>query len=104
MAQDHARPVRLGSGSPEGELPAGPILPSARRHGPKQAICAVAASILTSAYHMLKDGSLYQDLGADHFDRRAKDVHIRHLVARLQALGCTVEIKPTTVGTELDSC
>jgi transposase len=74
------------------------------RHGPKQAICAVAASILTSAYHMLKDGSLYQDLGADHFDRRAKDVQIRRLVARLQALGCTVEIKPTTVGTELVSC
>ena len=74
------------------------------RRGPKKAICAVAASILTAAYHMLKDGSLYQDLGADHFDRRAKDVQIRRLVARLQGLGCTVEIKPITVGTELVSC
>jgi hypothetical protein len=31
------------------------------RRGPKKAIGAVAASILTAAYHMLKDGTLYQD-------------------------------------------
>ena len=43
-----------------------------RRRGAKKAICAVAASILTAIYHMLQDGTLYQDLGADHFDRRAK--------------------------------
>ena len=42
------------------------------RRGAKKAIGAVAASILTAAYHMLKDGTFYQDLGADHFDRRAK--------------------------------
>ena len=41
------------------------------RRGPKKAICAVAASILTAAYHMLRDGTVYQDLGPDHFDRRA---------------------------------
>src|SRR5215471_16505308 len=29
------------------------------RRGPKKAICAVAASILTAAYHMLKDGTFY---------------------------------------------
>ena len=39
------------------------------RRGPKKAICAVAASILTAAYHMLKDGTFYEDLGAVHFDR-----------------------------------
>jgi len=33
------------------------------RRGAKKAICAVAASILTAAYHMLKDGTLYHDLG-----------------------------------------
>ena len=37
------------------------------RRGPKKAICAVAASILTAVYHMLRDGTFYQDLGADHF-------------------------------------
>jgi transposase len=35
------------------------------RRGPKKAVVAVAASILTAAYHMLKNGTLYQDLGAN---------------------------------------
>ena len=30
------------------------------RRGPKKAIMAVAASILTAIYHMLKDGTMYQ--------------------------------------------
>jgi transposase len=40
------------------------------KRGPKKAIMAVAASMLTAAYHMLRDGTEYCDLGADHFDRR----------------------------------
>ena len=32
---------------------------------------AVAASILTAIYHMLKDGAMYKDLGRNHFDRRS---------------------------------
>ena len=47
------------------------------RRGPRKAVCAVAASILTAAYHMLKDGTAYADLGPDHFDRRAKEVQAR---------------------------
>ena len=39
------------------------------KRGPKKAICAVAASMLTAIYHMLKDGTFHRDLGADHFDR-----------------------------------
>jgi transposase len=42
------------------------------RRGPKKAILAVAASMLTAAYHMLKHDVDYRDLGADHFDRRDK--------------------------------
>ena len=41
------------------------------RRGPKKAIMAVAASILTAIYHMLEDGTMYQDLGCNHFDRRS---------------------------------
>jgi transposase len=66
------------------------------RRGPKKAICAVAASILTAAYHMLKDGTVYQDLGPDHFDRRSKETQTRRLVRRLADLGYTVEITPLT--------
>ena len=56
------------------------------RRGPKKAIGAVAASILTAAYHMLKDGTLYQDLGASHFDNRDKGKQALRLVNRLQSL------------------
>jgi transposase len=31
---------------------------------------AAAASMLTAIYQMLKDGTLYEDLGRNHFDRR----------------------------------
>ena len=64
------------------------------RRGPKKAICAVAASILTAAYHMLRDGTLYQDLGAAHFDRRQPQAQARRLVKRLTELGFSVDLKP----------
>ncbi len=64
------------------------------RRGPKKAIMAVAASILTAIYHMLKDGTMYKDLGRDHFDRRSKVQQKQRLVKRLADLGYAVEIKP----------
>jgi transposase len=64
------------------------------RRGPQKAICAVAASILTAAYHMLKDGTVYEDLGPDHFTRRSKTTHAQRLVRQLQRIGYAVEIKP----------
>lgn len=63
------------------------------RRGPQKAICAVAASLLTSIYHMLKDGTSYEDLGADHFVRRSKTTHTQRLVKRLEHLGYAVELK-----------
>ena len=64
------------------------------RRGAKKAIGAVAAAILTASYHMLANGTLYQDLGADHFDRRTKTAHTKRLVSRLQNLGYDVQITP----------
>ena len=64
------------------------------RRGPKKAVCTVAASILTAAYHMLKDGTLYQDLGPDHFTRHSKEAQAQHLVKRLNSLGFTVALEP----------
>jgi transposase len=64
------------------------------RRGPKKAIMAVAASILTAIYHMLKDGTMYQDLGSGHFNRRSKDQQKNRLVKRLADLGYAVEITP----------
>ncbi len=64
------------------------------KSGPKKAICAVAASMLTAIYHMLKDGTEHQDLGIDHFDRRTTDVKAKRLVAQLAKLGFHAEIRP----------
>jgi transposase len=63
------------------------------RRGPKKAIMAVAASILTAAYFMLRDGVAYRDLGPDHFDRLDRTKTINRLVRRLKELGCDVELK-----------
>jgi transposase len=63
------------------------------RRGPKKAILAVAASMLTAAYHMLKDSVDYRDLGGDHFDRRDKAKLAKRLIARLHDLGLTVEVR-----------
>lgn len=62
------------------------------RRGAKKAIMAVAASLLTAAYHILKNQVPYHDLGSKHFDHRDKSRVIRRLVSRLQELGCTVNI------------
>ena len=64
------------------------------RRGAKKAIGAVAASILTAAYHMLKTGTLYQDLGPDHFHRRSKPSHVQRLVQKLSNFGYEVTVKP----------
>jgi transposase len=64
------------------------------RRGPKKAILAVAASILTAIYHMLKDGTMYQDLGPNHFDPRNKERQKNRLIRRLADLGYAVELVP----------
>jgi transposase len=64
------------------------------RHGAKKAICAVAASMLTAIYHMLKNGTEHADLGADHFDRRSTEIKARRLAAQITKLGFEVEIRP----------
>ncbi len=64
------------------------------RRGAKKAILAVAASMLTAAYHMLKNGVEYRDLGADHFSRRDRSKAIQRLVRRLNDLDCDVQLNP----------
>lgn len=63
------------------------------RRGAKKAILAVAATMLTAAYHMLRDGVEYRDLGDDYFNQRDRSRAITRLVRRLNELGCEVELK-----------
>ena len=63
------------------------------RCGPKKAVVAVAASLLATAYHMLADGTCYQDLGADHFARRDPARIAAELANRIRSLGYAVDIR-----------
>jgi transposase len=63
------------------------------RRGPKKAIIAVAASMLTAAYVMLRDGVEYRDLGSRYFTDRDKQETTKRLLRRLRDLGVQVEVK-----------
>ena len=67
--------------------------PRARR-GAEKAIVAVAASMLTAAWHMLRDGTEWHDLGAAHFDRADAAKTANRLIRRLQQIGYTVHAVP----------
>jgi hypothetical protein len=88
MAQDHqaAWPAARTNGT---YLNAQFLRLRARR-GPKKAVIALAASILTAAYHMLRDDQTYADLGGAHFDNLKITTR---LVRRLTDLGHQVDLK-----------
>ncbi len=64
------------------------------RRGKKRAIVALGHAILVIAYHVLKTGLKYQDLGAQYFDERHRQRTEHRLVQRLQGLGYTVSLQP----------
>lgn len=64
------------------------------RRGAKKAIIGVAASMLTAAWHMLRNGSEWQDLGASHFDRADAQKTANRLIRRLQQIGYAVQLTP----------
>jgi len=61
--------------------------------GAKNAILAVANSMLTAAYHMLRDGVEYHNLDSQHFTHRGKDQVANRLIQRLRDLDVVVEVK-----------
>ena len=63
----------------------------------KKAIIAIAHTLLKIAYHVLKAGTPYQDLGSDFYTRReSAQAKQDHLIRQLQKLnpGCTITITP----------
>jgi transposase len=65
----------------------------AARRGAKRAAVAVGHTILVIAYHLLKKGDPYEELGAGYFDERNRAALQRQLVQRLERLGCKVTIE-----------
>ena len=62
------------------------------RRGPRKAIMAIAASILTSIYHMLANGVPYVDLGPQHFNNRERTSMAKRLERKLNDLGYDVTL------------
>ena len=63
------------------------------RIGPKKAAIAVAANLLRVVYHMLKDGTYYQDLGENYRRPRDPTRAASNLANRIRALGYEVDIR-----------
>jgi transposase len=68
----------------------------AARRGKHKAAVAVAHTIPVIAYHLLKDGHGYEDLGGNYFDERDRQFVERRLVRRLEGLGYRVSLEPVT--------
>lgn len=58
----------------------------AARRGKKRALVAIAAEMLKVAYHMLKDGTAYKELGEDYIVTKRKDAQIKYHREQLKKL------------------
>lgn len=68
---------------------------SARR-GKNRATLAVAHSMLTAIYHILKNKTAFHDLGSDYYDSFNRDRKINSYLKRLKALGWEPDAIPSS--------
>jgi transposase len=67
----------------------------AKRRGQQRALVAVAHTILVICWHLLSEGSTYNELGSDYLAGRDQpDRRRRQLVNQLERLGYQVELSP----------
>lgn len=64
----------------------------AGRAGIKKAIIAVCHRILVIAFHMIRDGTSYRELGGNFFDKLRPERTKKRLLARLESLGYEVTL------------
>ena len=65
----------------------------ATRRGPKKAIMAVAGSMLTAIYHMIRDGVAYAPPAPRALDAPTKTLKAKRLANQIRALGFAVEVR-----------
>jgi len=70
----------------------------AGRQGLKKATIAVAHQLLRIAYHIIRDGGSYRELGGNYFDRLHPERTRNRLVRRLENLGLEVTLQPRNPG------
>ena len=93
VAAPDSRAGGPGSRSDKGSYFSAHYARIARRRGHNKAVVAVANSMVAVAWHLLRNGALYEDPGADYFERRndpAKEA--KRLQRRIEALGFDVTI------------
>jgi hypothetical protein len=73
------------------------------RRGHQRAIVAVAHQMLTIVYHLLRDGTTYEELGENYYDLRRREQTARRAIRRLHGMGyrvtvedCGVPLAPAT--------
>jgi transposase len=64
------------------------------RRGEQKAVMAVAHQLLTIIFHIVRDGSVYRELGASHYDQQNKPKVTRKLIERLTRMGYYVTVTP----------
>ena len=70
----------------------------AARRGKKRVAIAIAHSLLVAIYHLLRDGTVFQDLGPNHWDDRHREAVARRSLRRLEQLGYQVTLQEAAVG------
>ena len=66
-----------------------------RRGGAKRALVAVAHTILVIIHHLLRDGTVYQELGGNYFDERQREATVHRSVRRIECLGYKATLEAT---------
>jgi transposase len=69
----------------------------ARRRGAKTALVAVAHALLVTAYHVIREGATYRELGFDYHDRHDADRARHRAVTALERQGYRVTLEPAAV-------
>ena len=67
------------------------------RRGRLRAAVAIAHKILVAACHMPAEGAPFRELGEAFLDQQARQRTVRHLLNRLNHLGCDVMLQPRAV-------
>ena len=66
----------------------------AGRRGKKRALVATGHTLLVIIYHVIKDGAVYNELGADYLDNLNPERLTRYLVKHLERMGHRVILEP----------
>lgn len=67
----------------------------AARRGANRAAVAVAHSILTIVYYLLKRKETYKDLGVNYYEERKEEAIVKQSIKKLEALGLKVTVEIT---------